>query len=223
MNDQTPVLLTSTPEWEGERLPSLGLTESRVPAEDPNLWQYELTSRLVTQDKTKSKTKTQYKPTVLRQIWWIACLIVLSVACHFVVSHYIVTAVQVQGRSMMPTLKDGERYFLNRAVYYCRAPQRGDLVVVHDPGHKDFAVKRLVGMPGESVQIRDNGVYINGKRLKEPYLAPDTQTRAGELKGGVMMLGADCYFLLGDNRTNSEDSRTYGPIGRKFIVGMIAK
>ena len=148
-------------------------------------------------------------------------MISLSAFTYFVVSRYVITAVVIEGKSMVPTLHDGDRFLLNRWAYQFRKPQRGDLVVIRDPGHSDFAVKRIVGVPLDSLEIKDGQVYLNGRVLPEPYLSQDTQTFTPEKVNKFMVVGRNRYFVLGDNRCVSEDSRFYGAIRKDQIVGMI--
>jgi signal peptidase I len=147
----------------------------------------------------------------------------LSIPAYFIASRFIVTAVVVQGRSMMPTLQDGERYYLNRWRYMFVSPQRGDIVVIRDPGHADFAVKRIVAKPYDWINLRNGNLYINGRRLDESYLPRETRTDAPDLKEKWIQLGADQYYVMGDNRANSEDSRFYGRVQRKDILGFLIK
>ena len=158
-----------------------------------------------------------------RQICLLVLLTALSVISYSLVTRFVLTAVVVQGRSMTPTLEDGEHYILNRWVYYCRAPQRGELVVLRDPGHKDLAVKRIIAMPSESVEVKQGAIFVNGKRLIEPYLALGTKTFAFDQRAQLIMMGKSQYFVLGDNRSNSEDSRCYGPVRRDQIIGSLSK
>jgi signal peptidase I len=147
----------------------------------------------------------------------------LSIPAYFAASRFVVTAVVVQGRSMMPTLKDGERYYLNRWRYLFVSPRRGDIVVIRDPGHADFAVKRIVAQPYDWINLRNGRIYINGRRLEESYLAKDTRTDAPDLMEKWIQLGPDQYYVMGDNRSNSEDSRFYGRVNRKDILGYLIK
>jgi signal peptidase I len=147
----------------------------------------------------------------------------LSIPAYFAASRFVVTAVVVQGRSMMPTLKDGERYYLNRWRYLFVSPQRGDIIVIRDPGHADFAVKRIVAQPYDWINLKNGNIYINGRRLEESYLAPNTRTDAPDLKEKWIQLGSDQYYVMGDNRANSEDSRFYGRVDRKNILGYLIK
>lgn len=157
-----------------------------------------------------------------RQILVLVCLLVFSLLSYHLVSRYVVSAVVVQGRSMLPTLADGGRYILNRLSYYYRQPHRHELVVIQDPGHSDCAVKRIIGLPGETVQVKDGAVYLNGEKQAETFLAPGTETWCPAAPELFVMLGQDQYFVLGDNREISEDSRSYGAIRRAQILGLIA-
>jgi len=159
--------------------------------------------------------------------WWkrhlfvVLCVVLFSVPAYFLASRFVVTAVVVQGRSMTPTLKDGERYYLNRWRYLLTSPRRGDVVVIKDPGHADFAVKRVIGRPYDWLNLKDGMIYLNGKRLNEPYLNKNVRTDTPDLKERWIQLGRGQYYVLGDNRGNSEDSRFYGVVPGKNIIGMI--
>ena len=150
-------------------------------------------------------------------------VVLFSIPAYLVASRYIVTAVIIQGRSMTPTLKDGERYYLNRWCYVFGSPQRGDLVVIRDPGHSDLAVKRIIAKPYDWLNLKGGMIYINGKRLEEPYLAKEICTDTPDHKERLIQLGRNQYYLLGDNRANSEDSRFYGVVNRKNILGQLVK
>jgi signal peptidase I len=147
---------------------------------------------------------------------------VLGLLSYLLVSHYILQTVQVVGESMVPTLQDSQQYLLNRWVYHFRAPRRTDVVVIRDPQENGFAVKRIIAAAGDRVDIKSGHVYVNGRRLSEPYLPPNTPTfpylAANEQS---LILGKDQFFVLGDNRKNSADSRTYGPVQRGSILGLI--
>ena|SRR5688572_14772281 len=165
------------------------------------------------------------RASVVRQTWghvwpWL-CLLVCSVLSYWFVSQYIVTTVIVQGRSMAPTLTDGDRYLLHRWQLLFQQPTRGDLVVVRDAMHKDFIVKRIIGLPGERIQFKDGAVWVNGERLSEPYLRPGVRTRIIEGAEPLVLIGRERYFVMGDNRDVSEDSRSHGPVTREQILGFI--
>jgi signal peptidase I len=158
-----------------------------------------------------------------KQIWVLAALVLMSALSYYLINRYALSTVVVQGRSMAPTLEDGDRFLLNRLSFLAGTPKRGDLVVLHDPGHGDLAVKRIVGLPGERIEIKEGVVFVNGRRLREIYLAIGTETLLPQGREAVLSLGAEEYFVLGDNREQSEDSRAYGAIGRERIVGALIK
>jgi signal peptidase I len=123
---------------------------------------------------------------------------------------------------MVPTLQDSQFYLLNRWVLHVRAPQRSEIVVLRDPLDGGFAVKRVIAVAGDSVYLRGGYLYVNGQRLDEPYLPPGTLTfTSSPLPDQLFKCKVGQYFVLGDNRSNSLDSRTYGPVSRRDILGLI--
>jgi signal peptidase I len=155
----------------------------------------------------------------LRQ--WVFVVFLAAVA-YLLLSRFVLQLVQVQGQSMVPTLHDTERYFLNRCIYCLRQPQRGDVVVLKDPSDGDYAVKRIVALSGDSVYFKGGRVYVNGQRLREPYLYPNMPTyTCGNVEEELVVCGRNQFFVLGDNRGNSYDSRIYGPVSRANILGAL--
>ena len=213
MNFKLPTQTNTTHEWEGGTLPPLKLKAEKVA----------LPAAPVELPKSGKATKTAgpTNATLWKQFLMLMLVGILCVAAYFVISRYVVTPVIIQGRSMQPTLKDGECYFLNRYVYLFKSPERGDLVVIKDPGHDDFAVKRIIGKPGDWLNLRDGSVFLNGRRLDESYLPKTERTFAPDLHEKWIQLGNEQYFVMGDNRSNSEDSRYYGRITNKMILGQI--
>jgi signal peptidase I len=164
------------------------------------------------------------KPSALQQILQGICVITLAIASYFGISRFLVQSVEVEGSSMFPTLQNSEHYLLNRWVLRFRDPKRADVVVIRDPSASCFAVKRVIGIGGDSVFLKNGKVYVNGQKLVEPYLEPGTPTFAyGQFRDQLICCGKDQYFLLGDNRMNSADSRTYGPVARENILGLIVR
>jgi len=165
-----------------------------------------------------------HTPSFLQQIYQALSVAGLAMASYFVISHFVLQTVQVVGESMIPTLHDSQQYLLNRWVYYFRAPKRNEVVVLRDPSDKGFAVKRVIGMEGDKVVFRRGRVYVNDHELKEPYLVPGMSTfPCPDTKEQVFILQKDQYFVLGDNRRNSTDSRAYGPVSRQSILGLIVR
>ncbi|HAM70974.1 MAG TPA: signal peptidase I [Verrucomicrobiales bacterium] len=149
-------------------------------------------------------------------------LFICCVASYYLASRYMVCTVVIRGRSMTPTLRDGDQYLLNRIAYLFREPNRGELVVIRDPGHTDMAIKRIIGLPGDRIELRNGTLFVNEWPLSEPYLAPNTHTMPGHTLSHAVILGEKEYFVMGDNRSESEDSRFYGPIHRENLVGVVS-
>jgi signal peptidase I len=123
---------------------------------------------------------------------------------------------------MVPTLKENNRYLLNVWALRNRDPVRNDIVVIRDPGDHGLSVKRIIAVGGESVLFKDGKVYVQGKQLKEPYLMPNVRTFTySQAKEQFITCGKDQYFVLGDNRLVSIDSRSYGPVSRQDVLGLI--
>jgi signal peptidase I len=147
--------------------------------------------------------------------WGRDLVIALSLAVVIIVFFY--QPVKVEGTSMTPLISDQERIFINKFVYRFEPIERGDVVVFWYPldRTKSF-IKRVVGLPGDTVEIRSGHVYVNGKRLPEPYLPPES---ADSGSFGPTRVPRGEYFVLGDHRTSSNDSRVFGPVARPFIYG----
>ena len=165
----------------------------------------------------------------LRQGFWVEGLrlvrdIFLIIVVFILVGVFFVQPVVVEGTSMVPQLHDGERLLVNKLVYYKIQGfswghlQRGDVVVFWFPNDPDKSyVKRIIGLPGETVEVRAGRVYINGDELNEPYLDADhNQNLRDNL---VRKVEEHHYFVMGDNRDNSSDSRYWGLVPEKYIYG----
>nr|WP_290668496.1 signal peptidase I [Ardenticatena sp.] len=122
---------------------------------------------------------------------------------------------RIEGSSMLPNFQNGQFLIVNKAVYWFREPQRGEVIVFRfsDNPRKDY-IKRVIGLPGETVEVRQGQVYIDGQPLNEPWNPnPGTYTK------NAITLGPDEYYVLGDNRNNSSDSHLWGPVHRSRIIG----
>lgn len=127
----------------------------------------------------------------------------------------------VQGRSMQPTFNDGQRLLISRINYMVGDPQYGDIIVFNSPDpqtdNEPPLIKRLIGLPGDIIEIIDTEVYRNGELLDEPYInEPCTRFKCQDER---WELGPDEYFMMGDNRNHSNDSRSFGPVREDLIIG----
>lgn len=136
---------------------------------------------------------------------------------------FIVQPVKVEGTSMLPRLHDGERIFVNKLIYYEEyrwAPKvdRGDIVVFWFPDDPSKSyIKRVIGLPGDTVEVRDGVVRVNGSELDEPYL--DKKLSLSPRSQAPVQVKPGYYFVMGDNRDNSSDSRTWGLVPKKYVYG----
>ena len=132
-----------------------------------------------------------------------------------VVNVFLAQATRVEGQSMEPNLHNNQRLIIEKISYRLHSPSRGDIVVIKmENRHSDPLIKRVVGLPGETIEIRDGHVYINGEKLNEPYLEQLTYGNTGP---HVIVPGY--IFVLGDNRGASNDSRSFGEVKIASIVG----
>ena len=145
--------------------------------------------------------------------------VVIALSVSFLLNRYVIQPIVVDGISMEPVLEDGERLLMDKITYQFKDPRRYDVVVF--PFEEDvYYIKRIIGMPGEIVQIKEEMVYINGKPLVDDDYGMEPIFSMGNADE-VIILGDDEYFLLGDNRNNSLDSRytVVGNIKREQILG----
>lgn len=132
-----------------------------------------------------------------------------------VVNVFLAQATRVEGQSMEPSLHNNERLIIEKISYRFHPPRRGDIVVIKMANrHSDPLIKRVVGLPGETIEIRDGHVYINGQILNEPYLEQLTYGNTGP-----HVIAPGYVFVLGDNRGASNDSRSFGEVQISSIVG----
>lgn len=136
--------------------------------------------------------------------------IFLALAIHI----FLAQATIVYGQSMQPNLQPAERLVIEKFSYYFEEPQRNDIVVLDMPQMSELLIKRVVALPGEQVEIRRGTVLINGQAITQPFV----QIQGGATYGPIT-LGPGSYFVMGDNRGNSNDSRVFGPVSRNVIAG----
>jgi signal peptidase I len=141
--------------------------------------------------------------------------ILLTLLIYILVRTFIFENYQVVGQSMIPTLQDGQYLVVSKIDYRLHPPQRGDVIVFLDPRSSDRKlIKRVVGLPGEMVQVQNGTIFVNEQRLNEPYIKhPALYSQP------PTPIPADHYYVLGDNRSNSSDSHNWGTLDEDLIVG----
>lgn len=153
--------------------------------------------------------------------------LVIGVSIFLVVYLFLMQPHQVSGHSMDPNLNNSDYLLTDKVSYRFNDPQRGDIVVFHAPEAANCVagtgcdyIKRVIGLPQEEIEVKDNAIYINGVELEEPYLPTGTLTHPGDFtRDRAVTLGPREYFVVGDNRGQSSDSRVWGPILPEMIVG----
>jgi signal peptidase I len=157
-----------------------------------------------------------------RQGYILLCMALWSVISFLLISNFIVSTVTVSGLSMVPTLYPDQVYVLNRWSHRLFPPSYGDLVVVRDRVHGELLVKRVIALPNDTIEFKQGRVFLNGHPLREAYLPSATYTSPRQLGRAACQLDDDQYFVMGDNRVVSEDSRSHGPVRRSDILGTIS-
>lgn len=154
-------------------------------------------------------------PRPLFAVWMRDIVISLIISILFII--FLYQPVKVEGTSMMPTLADQERVFINKFVYKLEPIHRGDVVVFRYPRDVSKSyIKRVIAVAGDRVRIDDGVVYVNDERLPEPYVPEDYWDTRSYPETEVPK---HAYFLLGDHRNLSNDSRDFGPVKEKYIYG----
>ncbi len=160
---------------------------------------------------------------------------IVAVVAVYLVRTFFIQPFLVSGSSMVPTFENGDYVLVDEFTYRIRPPERGEVVVFHDPQDwSTYFIKRVIGLPGETVKISDNtvtvfnGTYPNGLALDETYLPMGTPVSiescdGGQISGSVCTytLSSSTYLMFGDNRAESYDSRSWGPLPAKNIVGLV--
>ncbi|WP_124726302.1 signal peptidase I [Staphylospora marina] len=149
--------------------------------------------------------------------WSVA--IVSAVAISFVIRFFLFTPYEVHGASMEPTLKGDELLIVNQWIYKVKKPEYGDIIVFKNKEENRDFIKRVIGLPGDVIEFKGGEVYRNGQLLDEPYIIESAKHRQnhGEQRREVVPPGK--LYVMGDNRLNSKDSRTIGPISMEEVIG----
>jgi len=148
--------------------------------------------------------------------WEILKIVIISLAIIVPIRYFLIQPFFVKGASMEPNFLDGDYLIIDEISYRFEVPQRGDVIIFRYPlDQTQFFIKRVIGLPGEKIKVIDDSVFVNGKPLNESRYLQGVET-AGNVE---VLLGDNEYFVLGDNRQASSDSRRWGEVDKKFIIG----
>jgi signal peptidase I len=150
---------------------------------------------------------------------WLRDLAISAVASVLIII-FLYQPVRVEGTSMLPRLEDHDRLFINKFVYRIEAIQRGDVVVFHYPRDPEKSyIKRVIALPGDHLRIEHGNVWVNHQRIAEPYVPEEYRDTRSYPE---MVIPAESYFMMGDHRSISSDSREFGPVDKDLIYGKAA-
>ena len=168
-------------------------------------------------DENKVEVENKEKKEGNELVEWIKSLLT-AVAIAIVIKLFIIDSTQIDGLSMFPTLEHKDRLLVSKISTFFREPRRCEIVVFHAPDTNKDYIKRVIGLPGDVVEIIDGDVYVNGKKIEEDYIENGVETTTGDIYKWEVPAGS--YFVLGDNRKpgQSKDSRLFGTIDEKSIV-----
>jgi len=152
---------------------------------------------------------------LLRALREVAETVIPAVVIALVINLFLAQATQVLGQSMEPNLHSAQRVVVEKVTYrFFHGPRRGDIVVINLPGQTEMLIKRVVGLPGETIEVRGGKVYIEGEQVDEPWTV-----NPGGSGYGPQTIPPLHVFLMGDNRGASNDSRNFGPVPIDHVVG----
>lgn len=160
---------------------------------------------------------------VKSEVWGWVKAIAIAVIIAFVVRTFVVTSFEVSGMSMEPTAQNGERFVVNKLSYQFGEPDRFDLIVF-DATEDDRYIKRVIGLPGDTIRYEDDQLYVNDEQVEEPFLEEVRSNYDGQYTIDYQIeetVPEDHVFVMGDNRQNSLDSRRIGPVHEDDIIGKV--
>lgn len=173
------------------------------------------------EDYNNQKSESLIHP-IGRLFWNFIQKIGLILILAIFIRYFLIQPFIVDGASMEPSFHNQEYILVDKLTYRLTSPRRGDVIVFHPPSQQtDSFIKRIIGLPGETIEIQNSRIIVNGQPLNEPYLSYSDQLT--ELEDGLTTLertlGSDQYFVMGDNRGHSKDSREIGAIPKENIIG----
>lgn len=186
--------------------------------------QSDLTKQLQTENRNELTSASGTAAKAKNEVWEWTKALLIAFALAFLIRYFLFGSYIVDGPSMKPNFHTGERLIVNKILYDMRTPQRGEVVVFHATPDKDF-IKRVIALPGETVKVQGDEVYINGQLLDEPYLkevveqAKQSGKSYNDLNWPESKVPEGAVFVMGDNRSDSTDSRMIGPVAFDKIVG----
>lgn len=165
-------------------------------------------------EKSEIEENKDEKDEMMEWIKSLAFAIIIAI----IIKSFLIDSTRIDGLSMYPTLKNNDRLLVNKISTYFREPSRGEIIVFHAPDSDKDYIKRIIGIPGDLIEIQYGKVYVNGNLLTEDYIEKGVRTFTDE--SSVWEVPAEQYFVLGDNREpgQSKDSRYFGTIDRKSIT-----
>ena len=170
----------------------------------------------------KKRVKKEKKPEVKKPFWRELLEYVIMIASVVVITllftRFIAVRSVVDGNSMNPLLHDQDNLIVEKVSYYFHDPERFDIIVFKLKNENTHYIKRIIGLPGETVQVIDGYVYVNGEKLEDDIYGNEVMENAYRAKDPIV-LGENEYFVLGDNRNHSNDSRSIGPVSRSQFLG----
>jgi len=173
--------------------------------------------------RQKASKSTEGKRWIVEMKDWLITTVAIF-AVMSLLNIFVFNISTVKGQSMQPTLWEGEKLFINKITLSFANPKRGEVIVLHDPStgenRREYLVKRVIGIPGDTVEVREHKLYVNGIIKEEPYI--DTEIQDPDF--APITVESDRYFVMGDNRHagESKDSRYFGSVPQDIIVGRAA-
>jgi signal peptidase I len=165
---------------------------------------------------------------MLRKLWEFLKIVIISLLIILPIRYFIIQPFYVKGASMEPTFHDHQYLIIDEIGYRFNEPKRGDIVVFRYPQNpQEYFIKRIIALPGERVEVRDGNVYIYNDKYPEGFVLDESAYLADNIKTydlseEIVTLRSGEYFVLGDNRNSSKDSRSFGAVNKSFLTGRVA-
>ncbi len=154
----------------------------------------------------------------LSDVWEILETLIIASIAIFLIYKYVAQPFVVEGASMQPNFYTGDYLLVDEITFKLEHPERGEVIVFRNPQDtKEFFIKRVIGLPGDTIIVGNGTIYVNGKQVNQSYLPAGMTTPGNE----TVVLGSNQYFVVGDNRIVSYDSRSWGPLNSNLIVGIV--